>query len=618
MCGIYGTTIHYKEGQVKEKLRRTAFRGPDQMGVKMVNTDNDKFVTFGHNRLSIIDLDPRSNQPFSYNDTVYLVFNGEIYNFQKLKKTLQKLGYYFKTTSDTEVVCAAYLEYGEDCVSHFNGMFAFVIYDVKKQLFFGARDRLGQKPFYFFHKGKDFEFASQISSIQLYHDNLTISSKSINYFLAWGIVPDPYSIFNEINKLKPGHSFNFNLNTGKFNERQYWDIDYLGKTKFGGSFSDAKEELNTLLSDAVKGRLFADVPVGVFLSGGVDSSIITALATKTSSTKVKTFSVKFNEKGFDESVYAQRVADHLKTDHQVIECNYKEGIDLIQNFSHYYDEPFADASAIPSMLLSKYTRQQVTVALSGDAGDESFIGYHRYNWVNYMNKIYKLPKPLRLFAASTLNILPNYKLKTVGRVIKNSNVNNAYLSTMYGPIPSWIENEFSSHSDFDELKYLFHNSKNIYERISDFDIKTYLNWEINTKVDRASMAYSLEVRAPLQDYRIVEFARSLPTDYKYHKGTMKHLLKELLYEYVPKPIFERPKAGFTMPFKEWFKNDLKEFVLDELNDEGLSIIPGINKVKIKKMINQHMSGKWNHYPLIWRLLVLKQWLELNGKGYSIH
>jgi asparagine synthase (glutamine-hydrolysing) len=616
MCGIYGTTLKYNELQVKDKLKRTAFRGPDKMGWQFYEQNNND-ITFGHNRLSIIDLDPRSNQPFCYNDTVHLVYNGEVYNFQSIKNNLIKLGYEFKTTSDTEVICAAYLEYGEDCVSHFNGMFAFVIYDIKKQLFFGARDRLGQKPFYYYHNGKDFEFASQISSIQLHHNNLTISSKSINYFLSWGVIPDPYSIFNEISKLRAGYSFNFNLNTGEYNEKQYWDIDFQAKTKFSGSFNDAKQELNTLLTDAVKVRLFADVPVGVFLSGGIDSSLISALATETSAAKVKTFSVKFNEKGFDESVYAQQVAEHLKTDHHIIECNYKEGIDLIQNFSHYYDEPFADSSAIPSMLLSKYTRKQVTVALSGDAGDESFIGYHRYKWVSYMDKIYKLPKPLRLLAASTLNVLPHYKLKTVGRVIKSSSLNNAYLNTLYPSTPTWIESDFSSHSDLDELKYLFHNSKNIYERVSDFDIKTYLNWDINTKVDRASMAYSLEVRAPLLDYRIVEFARSLPTEYKYHKSNMKYLLKELLYDYVPKPIFDRPKAGFTMPFKEWFRHELKDYVLEELSNDALKSIPCIDVEKVQLLIKQHMDGSWNRYPVIWKLLVLKQWLNNNGKGHSI-
>ncbi|MBN4047027.1 asparagine synthase (glutamine-hydrolyzing) [bacterium AH-315-P13] len=614
MCGIYGTTLPYNENQIHKKLERTAFRGPDKMGWEIYKSDKH-VVSFGHNRLSIIDLDPRSNQPLTYYNDIHIVFNGEIYNFKEIKENLLKKGYKFNTTSDTEVMCAAYLEYGEDCVSHFNGMFAFVIYDVKKQLLFGARDRLGQKPFYYYHNGKDFEFASQISSIQLYNNNLTISSKSINYYLAWGNVPDPHSIFNEIKKLKAGYSFSYDINSGDFSTKQYWDIDFQAKTKFSGSFQDAKIQLDELLFDAVKGRLFADVPVGVFLSGGVDSSIISAIAQKASSSKIKTFSVKFNEKGFDESEYAQQVADHLQTDHHVIECNYNEGIDLIQNFSHYYDEPFADSSAIPSMLLAKYTRQQVTVALSGDAGDESFIGYHRYDWIRRANIAMKFPFVLRKMFASILHLSPNYRYKIIADVLNLKDVNTAYLHAMTGTSTAWYnkDNIFS----LDETKYLFHKNKNLFERVSDFDLKTYLNWDINTKVDRATMAYSLEARAPLQDYRIVEFARSLPTDYKYHKGTMKHILKELLYDYVPKHIFNRPKAGFAMPFADWFRNDLKDYVLEELNDEGLNLIPGIDKDKIKEMIDEHMKGTWNRYSLIWSLLVLIQWLKTNGNGYTI-
>ncbi|MGC1633354.1 MAG: asparagine synthase (glutamine-hydrolyzing), partial [Gelidibacter sp.] len=396
MCGIYGTTIKYNQIEVQEKLKRTSFRGPDQMGWNIYGPHDNK-ITLGHNRLAIIDLDPRSNQPFSYQKGIHVVFNGEIYNFKSIKANLLAKGYSFDTTSDTEVLCAAYLEYGENCVDHFNGMFAFVIYDENKDQLFGARDRLGKKPFYYYHNDKEFEFSSQVSSIQLHHKNLSISEKSIAYYMAWGAIPDPLSIFNEVKKLLPGHTFTFGLNSGVFNSKQYWDIDYKTKPNFKGTYEDAKEELSYVLTDAVSSRLFADVPVGVFLSGGVDSSIISALATKTSSTQVKTFSVKFNEEGFDESLYAQKVADHLQTDHHVIQCNYKEGIDLIENFSTYYDEPFADSSAIPSMLLAKYTKKQVTVALSGDGGDEAFIGYQRYNWAKRAEKIYAMPYSLRKF-----------------------------------------------------------------------------------------------------------------------------------------------------------------------------------------------------------------------------
>lgn len=614
MCGIYGSTIPYNEHQVKDKLKRTAFRGPDQMGWKFFK-NNENQIILGHNRLSIIDLDPRSNQPFIYNDNIHLVFNGEIFNFQSLKKKLHKKGYEFKTTSDTEVVCASYLEYGQDCVNHFNGMFAFVIYDAKKQLFFGARDRMGQKPFYYYHNGKDFEFASQISSIQLFHNNLTISKNSINLYFSWGNIPDPYSIFNEINKLKAGHSFIFNLNSGEFKLNQYWDIDYNGKNNFKGSFTDAKFELESLLTDAVKIRLFADVPVGVFLSGGVDSSIITALAQKTADVKIKTFSVKFSEKDFDESIYAQQVAHHLNTDHHVIECNYNEGIELVKNFSHFYDEPFADSSAIPSMLLSKHTRNQVTVALSGDAGDESFIGYHRYDWIRRAENMMKIPYFPRKFGASLLALSPYYRHKIIANILKLRNINDAYIKVMSGLEASWYNKP--SIKNMSETKYLYHNNKNLFERVSDFDLKTYLNWDINTKVDRASMAYSLEVRSPLQDYRIVEFARSLPTEFKYRNGNMKHILKELLYDHVPSAIFNRPKAGFTMPFAQWFRHELKDFVLDELNTKGLEMIPNINRIEIQKEIKEHMEGKRNRYSNIWSLLVLKQWLTNNGKGYPI-
>lgn len=613
MCGIYGTTLTYSENQVQEKLKRTEFRGPDKMGWQTYK--NDHQITFGHNRLSIIDLDPRSDQPFTYSDKIHIAFNGEIYNFQILKDELHQKGYTFRTTSDTEVICAAYQEYGEDCVHHFNGMFAFVIYDEIKQSFFGARDRLGQKPFYYYHNGTDFEFSSQLSSIQMYNDNLSISKDAIGYYLSWGNIPDPMSIFNEIKKLKAGHLFTFNLNSGELNIKEYWDIDYHGKHKYQGSFQDAKQDLDILLKDAVQKRLFADVPVGVFLSGGVDSSLVAALATETSTSKVKTFSVKFNEKGFDESVYAQQVADHLKTEHQVIECNYNEGIDLIENFAHYYDEPFSDSSAIPSMLLSKHTKKKVTVALSGDAGDESFIGYHRYDWISNGNKLMKVPYPLRKISAPIIKMAPNHRLKVISNVMKAKGVNDAYLMAMTGTDLTW--HNFKDYLNVDETKYLLHDNKGLLERVSDFDLKTYLNWDINTKVDRASMAYSLEVRAPLLDYRVVEFARSLPTDFKMQGSNKKRLLKEVLYDYVPEHIFDRPKAGFTMPFANWFREDLKDFVLEELNDESLKDIPLINVKRVKIMINEHLAGKRNWYPLIWKLLVLKQWLKVNGSGYAI-
>lgn len=615
MCGIYGSTIPYTEEQVKKKLERISFRGPDKLDWKVLKA-KDKQIILGHNRLSIIDLDERSNQPFTYLDKIHVVFNGEIYNFLNIKDSLVKKGYEFKTTSDTEVLCAAYLEFGYDCVKQFNGMFAFVIYDEDKQLLFCSRDRFGQKPFYYYHNGQDFEFASQLSAIQMFNENLTISRKAISYYLAWLAVPDPYSIFNEISKLEAGYSMVLDLSTNALNIFQYWDIDYKAVNLFKGSYDEAKAELEYLIKDATKLRLFADVPVGVFLSGGVDSSLISALATKSTNSKVKTFSVKFNEKGFDESVYAQQVADHIGSDHNVIECNYNEGIDLIENYGYYYDEPFADSSAIPTMLLSKYTRKQVTVALSGDAGDEMFIGYRRYDWIKRTKKAYIIPYALRSIISKVLGQFPYHRIQIISKVLNYPNVDALYVAALAGVELSEIKSDFD-YLNLNERKYLEHKFKNLFERVSDFDIKTYLNFDINTKVDRASMAYSLETRSPLMDYRVAELARSFPTEFKFHKNNKKRILKDVLYDHVPKEIFDRPKAGFSMPFKDWFRNDLKDYVLSELNYNSLKDIPDINADQVLLMIDEHMSGKWNRFKGIWKLLILKQWLTVNGKGYSI-
>lgn len=614
MCGIYGSTIPYSKDQVQKKLERTNFRGPDRLKYTQLKTQNG-ILSLGHNRLSIIDLDERSDQPFTYQH-IHIVFNGEIYNFRDIKEILEKKGYAFRTTSDTEVICAAYLEYGSDCVNHFNGMFAFVIYDEKKQQLFGALDRLGQKPFYYYLNRRNFEFASQISSIQLFHKNISISQAAIEGYLTWGYIPSTQSIFNEVTKLGAGHRFEFDLQTGNFHSEPYWDIPYNTPQDHTISYDAAKEELESLLQDATRIRLFADVPVGVFLSGGIDSSLVTALAQKSTSEKVKTFSIKFNDKGFDESGYAEQVATHLQTDHHTILCDINDGLNLIENFSYYYDEPFADASAIPSMLLAKHTREHVTVALSGDAGDESFLGYHRYDWLRIINYFMALPYPLRMVTAKAIEAVPNYRFKMVAKVISSRTIEEAYLKSVHDPNPSWRILRVV-YKELSEFKYINAVTNDIYQRAGNFDLKTYLPYDINTKVDRATMAYSLEARSPMQDYRLIEFAQKLPTHFKYNPKNQKRILKDVLYQHVPKEIFNRPKAGFEIPFKEWFRKDLKEFVLSSLGKQELSAIPGIKPQEVLKHIDDHMSGKANNYSLIWKLLVLSQWLSKNGKGLLI-
>jgi len=607
MCGIYGTTISYNNDQVRQKLKRIDFRGPDKSSFCSYELRSGKLI-LGHNRLAIIDLDSRSDQPFNYNG-IHIAFNGEIYNFKSIKKSLIKKGHEFNTESDTEVVCAAYLEYGHKCLDHFNGMFSFVIYDSYKNILFGARDRLGQKPFYYNLSDEGIEFCSQLSPLKMFNKNLSTSLNGINHYLLWGNLPDNLSMYNEIKKLKAGHYFEYNLESKCFSTKQFWDIDYRNKPTFDGDYSSAKNTLKTLLNEAVKLRLYADVPVGAFLSGGIDSSLITALAANNSNKQIETFNIKFDLDAVDESKYAQSVAKHLKTSHNIIECKHQQILELIESYGTFYDEPFADPSAIPTMLLSKYTRKKVTVALSGDGGDEFFIGYQRYHLINKGNNILKIPHAIRRVMAATLKMSPNYRHKIISNFLTLKNINDAYLNSMTCPDKSWID--MTNYIGVDEFRYLNHQNKPLLERVSDFDIKTYLNWEINTKVDRATMAYSLEARSPFMDHNIVEFSRSLPTNYKFDKGNKKRIVKDVLYDYLPKELFDRPKAGFTVPFSKWFKNELKDYVVDELNSKSLESIPSINTKIVTSMIDQHFKGTWNRSEVIWKLLVLKKWLNTN-------
>jgi asparagine synthase (glutamine-hydrolysing) len=599
MCGIYGSTVYYNDDTVRAKLARIHFRGPDHSGFERVDT-----LVLGHNRLAIVDLDPRSNQPFTYRH-LKVVFNGEIYNYKQLKSRLKVLGHNFNTDSDTEVLAAAYLEYGVNCVDHFNGMFAFVIYDAKSQMLFGARDRLGKKPFYYAHDDNGFEFASQPSQIT-HGREVSLDQQAINEYFIWGYIPEPRSAWQQIKKLQAGYKFSFHLPTGQFTTEKYWDLDYTNEDGYKENYSTACSALKALLHDAVNIRMHADVSLGVFLSGGIDSSLVAALAAENTK-QVKTFCIKFNEKGFDESVFAGKIASYLNTDHHVIECDTNEGMNLIKSFGEYFDEPFADSSAIPTLLLSKYTKKHVTVALSGDGGDESFMGYSRYKWLNRANQLFNCPLSVRKMLAQFIQLSPGYRHKLIALGISTNKIETLYALMLGGLEYSWLQQpDLGLNVPFMDL---WSAPGSFLQKMSAFDIKTYLNGDINTKVDRASMAYAVEARAPLMDHRVVTFAQRLPDSYKFNGGVQKRILKDVLYQYVPAHLFNRPKSGFTMPFRHWFSNQLKDYVLDELSAGELKNIPGIDVQKTSAMIGEHMAGKWNRFPQIWKLLVLKQWLK---------
>lgn len=606
MCGIYGSFKKaYSKEIIQQKLKTMAHRGPDAS--QFVQYPNG--LILGHNRLSIVDLDERANQPFTYNDFVHIAFNGEIYNFQDLRKQLRTEGYVFSTTSDTEVVCAAYLAYGERCVEQFNGMFAFVLYDEKQQKLFGGRDRLGKKPFFYSLDNQSFEFGSTLNTLTFGNDKKEMDERAVSQFLLRGYVAEPRSIFKGVEKLKAAHTFMYDLRTHAFSTKQYWEINQY--KPFEGSYGEAKTLLHSLLRDAVEKRMIADVPLGVFLSGGVDSSLVSAIAQDLRS-GIQTFSVKFDEIDFDESPYARAVAGHLGTNHVEIPCNYAEGMGLIEQIPHFYQEPFGDSSAIPSMLLAKHTRKHVTVALTGDAGDESFLGYERYTRINQVLPLMRMPLIFRQLGAKILNLSPNYRHKIIANGIVYPTVESFYVAQMGLLDTSHLWD--ATLADTPEHRSFLFSNKKLIERISDYDLKVYLNDDINTKVDNATMAFSLEARAPLMDYRIVEFARSLPTDFKYQNGIAKRILKDILYEYVPKTIFERPKAGFAMPLKHWFRGELKSYVLDKLTATNLSKIPNVNVASAQKQINMHMNGTWNKEYLIWYFLVLVNWMEAQEKN----
>ncbi|NCD70554.1 asparagine synthase (glutamine-hydrolyzing) [Mucilaginibacter agri] len=601
MCGIYFTTKIFNDEIIVRKLDRIKFRGPDFSN--FINVDNKAIL--GHNRLAIIDLDARSNQPFKYLH-LWIVFNGEIYNFLDLRTKLTAKGFTFSTDSDTEVICAAYLAYGENCVTHFNGMFSFVIYDQENQRVFGAKDRLGKKPLFYRVHNSTLECASQPNEILIGND-LEISDKSLESFLTYSYIPSPESVYKDVFKLSGGYYFTYTLGNNDIKLTKYWDLNYADSLSFSHSYNDALEHLESLLTNAVKIRMLSDVPLGAFLSGGIDSSLISAIANRVSSTQLKTFSVKFNEGRFDESVHAASTAKYLGTNHTTIECNYEDGIDLIQKLPEFYDEPFGDSSAIPSMLLSKSAKKYVTVALSGDGGDEGFLGYNHFDIINKASSLYRVPYLIRFLAGNVLNISNSYKAQIISAFLQYPDM-NMFIQKIFETFqPIFNYPVSTNHKDVGAIKKLKYNDL---QKAADINIKLWLENDSNVKVDRASMSASLEVRSPLLDYRIIEFARTLPVDFRYQKGNKKRILKDLTYKFIPKEMLDRPKTGFTMPFEEWFRDKLKPFVYDTITEENLKLIPlDLNTKYILNSIDLHMQRKKNFYPTIWNLIVLITWLK---------
>ena len=625
MCGICGIidkgTLSRDIGM--KMVMQMKHRGPDCQEVKIYP---EQECLLGHARLSIIDLSAGANQPLEYNQYV-VVFNGEIYNFREIKKELAELGHQFSLDSDTEVIVHAFSQWGAKCVEKFIGMFAFAILDKEKQQITLARDRAGIKPLYYYEQNGCFLFASELKALYPHPKfEKDIDPKAIGLYLKYGYVPAPMSIFKNTYKLMPGHVMQYDIQKRDQTMTKYWDVmDYYKKPRLKVSYEEAKTELERILTSAFNYRMVADVPVGVFLSGGYDSALLTTLLQKERTEKLKTFTIGFDNKAWDETPAAKALAERLGTDHTEYICTQKDCKDIIPELPYYFDEPFADNSAVPTILVSRLARKDVKVALSADGGDETFAGYNRYGGLYSVRKILKLIGGIRNEKLSKLGchindfITEKYSFthEKGEAFAKLLAIEPEYRVAMTAESGSFSTLSESIYHELTSLPYpdpLFMlDERDFDDPISVATAMDYVNYmadDILVKVDRATMSISLEGRDPLLDHRIIEYAAQLPIEYKFDHGNKKRIYKDILYQYVPKEMMERPKTGFMMPVEEWLRGDLKYLLEENLNDSLCNDYFQIENVKrIKSLFYEDKLKHEN--KIIWRILVFQLWWKKN-------
>lgn len=611
MCGIYGTTLRYERQVVEHKLELMNFRGPDHTGIREFAPLPNVKLTLGHVRLSILDLDARSNQPFVFNDDISIVFNGEIYNYVELKR--QYLGdVALKTESDTEVICAMYEKFGPDCVSYFNGMFAYVIYDHKNNVLVGARDRLGKKPFYYWHTARGFEFASQIKVIQ-YGNKLNIDEQSRKFYVLQGYIPDPYCIYEGVRKLRAGQQLVYHFDSNRLDVKNYWNIfDNTCGFTAPKSFEEAKDTVKQLLLDSVRMRLRADVPVGIFLSGGIDSSLTSAIVSKINS-NICAYTIGFDNPRYDESKYAKAVAESLGIPIKVSMCVGSEQQKIFDDYINYYDEPFCDPSMIPSSLVAQKAREDVTVVLGGDGGDELFFGYEKYEYIMARLNQYKKPYWLRKMASPYFLWKKGHRDMVYATQRDYADVFRSEGIFVY---------DFGGAEKFDRLalarllpdRDVFKKERGILA-YTDYDMKFFMN-AVNQKVDRATMRCSLELRNPIMDYRIAEYSRLIPKEYMYTSDLkLKSILKSILYDFVPRRLLDREKQGFMPPTNDWFRGSLKAKLLDVVTEENVKcLLPELDAHKLIHLRDEFMDGKDMDARRFWAVYNYINWYNTYVKG----
>ncbi|MDZ7357457.1 MAG: asparagine synthase (glutamine-hydrolyzing) [candidate division KSB1 bacterium] len=626
MCGICGMIWSDPNRSVDQMVIQKmcdviVHRGPDEEGNYVTGN-----VGLGMRRLSIIDLDTGKQPISNEDDTLWIVFNGEIYNFQEIRDELEKRGHRFKTRSDTETILHAYEQYGEACVQLLNGMFAFAIWDSRDQSLFLARDRLGKKPLYYLHDKDRFIFGSEIKSILQAEDiPRRIDLEALDHFLTFEYIPAPLSIFQDIRKLPPAHTLKFKR--GEIRVRSYWEMQLRSN---GATPDQLKAQLRDLLQDAVRLRLVSDVPLGAFLSGGIDSSTIVALMAQVMKEPVKTFSIGFEDSTYNELHYARMIAEKFKTDHHEFIIK-PDAVELSDTLLKFLDEPFGDFSIFPTYLVSKMARQYVTVVLSGDGGDELFAGYDTYIADKIARKYYQqLPNALRNgLLPKVLNWIPPSSKKKglinrAKRFVEGMKVPEQLEHVRWMIFLQQAEKERLYASDIksglmgiDPYKFIKNYFANVSQNGTDainrqmyVDVKTYLVDDILVKVDRMSMATSLEARAPFLDYRFVELAASIPGELKMQGKKTKVILKQAMEDLLPHEILYRGKEGFSIPIKNWLKKELKPLMMDTLASDKLKREGFFNPDYVQQLIKQHLNGAENHSHRLWALIIFGRWYDL--------
>ncbi|SFV63120.1 Asparagine synthetase [glutamine-hydrolyzing] [hydrothermal vent metagenome] len=624
MCGIVGF-VDFKKKSTKEVLKNMtnviAHRGPDDAGYSFYLNEKES-IGLGHRRLSVLDLSSDGHQPMSFKNLT-IVYNGEVYNFHAIREELIEVGFTFDSNSDTEVILKSFDHWGIKAVDKFIGMFAFFIYDKDRKKCYIVRDRAGVKPLYYYWKSGVFLFGSELKSFHQ-HPNFEkiVSKDSLAQFLQYGYILQPYSIFENTFKLKAGHYLELNLKEQSFEEKKYWDVyDFYKKPKLELSEAEVISESEKILKKAIDYRMVSDVPVGVFLSGGYDSSLVTALLQSDRKEKINTFTIGFHEKGFDEAPYAKSVSEHLGTNHTEYYCTQKDAKEILPKLVDIYDEPFGDSSAIPTILVSQLAREKVTVALSADGGDEIFAGYNKYDAViDFYNRYNSYPKRLRHLCASSMRLTrkftPSYalsrKLDIRASIIKSDTLSELLKVSSQKYKNRDIQTLFKKEVDFLKTSFDDDLSSSVEEDLNQLlavDYKTYMNDNILTKVDRATMSVALEGREPLLDQNIIEFLAQVDSKIKYKNRNKKYILKEITHKYLPKKLMDRPKKGFSVPIFEWFKDELKEYILYYLDTKRIEEEGIFNSDVVAYKREQYLGGNLKDINEIWYLLIFEMWYE---------